>query len=80
MAAILTDLEIAQAAKPRNITEVAKELGLTDNDLEQYGRIIGKVSLEALTARAGKPDGKLILVRVRDAKLAAGARFVVAAS
>ncbi len=62
MAAILTDLEIAQAAKPRPITEVAKTFGLSEDDLEQYGKYIGKVSLDALQQRAGKPDGKLILV------------------
>jgi len=62
MAAILTDIEIAQAAKPRPITEIAKTIGVAEGDLEQYGKNIGKVSLDVLSQRANKPDGKLILV------------------
>jgi formate--tetrahydrofolate ligase len=58
----LTDVEIAQAAQPRLITEIARELGLSDEDLELYGRHKAKVSLGVLEETADRPDGKLILV------------------
>ena len=58
----LTDVEMAQAAQPRLITEIARELGLSDEDLELYGRHKAKVSLGVLEETADRPDGKLILV------------------
>ncbi len=55
-----TDLDIAQAATPRPILDVAADLGLTAADLRPYGHDKAKVRL---TAGADKPmDGKLILV------------------
>ncbi|HOP79848.1 MAG TPA: formate--tetrahydrofolate ligase [Armatimonadota bacterium] len=60
--AYLTDVEIAQAAQPRMITDVARDLGLSDEDLELYGRYKAKVSLTVLEEMADRPDGKLILV------------------
>jgi len=57
-----TDVEIAQAAQPRLITEVARDLGLSDEDLELYGRYKAKISLGVLEETADRPDGKLILV------------------
>jgi formate--tetrahydrofolate ligase len=62
MAAFRSDLEIAQSVTPRPVTEIAQQLGLGQDDLEQYGKYIGKVSLDVLTERADRPDGKLILV------------------
>lgn len=62
MGAYLTDVEIAQSAQPRLITEIARELGLSDEDLELYGRYKAKISLDVLEQTADKPDGKLILV------------------
>ena len=59
--AYLTDVEIAQAARPRPITEVARELGLSDEDLELYGRYKAKISLGVFGEMADRPDGKLIL-------------------
>ncbi len=53
------DIEIAQAAKLRPITEIAGGLGLGANDYEQYGQYKAKVSLE-LSQRA--PKAKLVLV------------------
>lgn len=58
----LTDVEIAQAAQPRVITDVARDLGISDEDLELYGRYKAKVSLGVLDELADKPEGKLILV------------------
>ncbi len=54
-----SDIEIAQAAKLRPITDVAGDIGLTADDLDLYGKYKAKVSLE-LTTR--KPKGKLVIV------------------
>ena len=59
---MLSDVEIAQQAKPRDIREVASELGLAEDDLVLYGSDKAKVSLTALERRADAPDGKLVLV------------------
>jgi formate--tetrahydrofolate ligase len=55
-----TDIAIAQAAQLRPITDIAREAGLADDELELYGRTKAKVHLDAVTKR--KPKGKLILV------------------
>ncbi len=59
---MLTDVEIAQQAKPKHIRDVAAEVGLTEDDLIFYGKDKAKVALDVLEKRASKPDGKLILV------------------
>jgi formate--tetrahydrofolate ligase len=57
-----TDLEIAQAAQMRPIVDVAKDIGLSREDLVLRGDHIAKVRLEAVErARKGK-QGKLVLV------------------
>ena len=56
-----TDIQIAQAAEPRPIAEIAGKLGLTEADIEPYGRTKAKVPLDVLSARRGRP-GKLVLV------------------
>lgn len=56
----MTDIEIARKAKLKNINEVAKDLGLTLNDYECYGRYKAKV--DANNFRATPQKGKLILV------------------
>src|ERR1043165_9992788 len=58
-----SDIDIAQAAKPRRIADVAKEkLGIAIENLEPYGHYKAKVSMEFIKSLAGKKDGKLILV------------------
>ncbi|MBM4438175.1 MAG: formate--tetrahydrofolate ligase, partial [Actinobacteria bacterium] len=57
-----TDIEIAQAASLRPLTEVAAALGLAPNELEPYGSSKAKIKASAIAARAQRPDGKLILV------------------
>ena len=59
---MLSDIEIAQAAHPRPIQEVAQDCGLLENELELYGRYKAKVCLQALDRLACEPDGKLVLV------------------
>lgn len=59
---MLTDLEIAQNAMMTPITEVAKQIGLSDNDLELYGSYKAKISFDAINRFKSNPRGKIILV------------------
>jgi len=58
----LSDIEIAQNAKMKPAIELAKDLGISEENLELYGKYKAKVSLEVFKGLADKPDGKLILV------------------
>ena len=57
----MTDIQIAQAAKKENIVEIAKKIGLTEDDIEQYGKYKAKINLDVLQ-KINRPNGKLILV------------------
>ena len=57
-----TDVEIAQAAQMKPISQVAEELGLGEDDLELYGKYKAKVSLAVWDRLKDRPNGKLILV------------------
>ncbi len=58
-----TDIEIAQRAKMRRISLLAKEkLGIDDEHLEPYGHYKAKIDLDYIDSLADRPDGKLILV------------------
>lgn len=57
-----TDIQIAQEAKIVNILEIAKKVGLTEDDIEQYGKYKAKVNLDVLKRLEDKKDGKLVLV------------------
>jgi formate--tetrahydrofolate ligase len=58
-----SDIEIAQAAKPRPIMELAKDkLGIAAENLEPYGHYKAKVSMNYIKSLQDKPNGKLILV------------------
>ena len=57
---MLSDIEIAQAAKMQPITEIAAKLGLQGEDIIPYGHY--KAKLNHLLAKADKPEGKLVLV------------------
>lgn len=60
---MLTDIEIAQAAKMRKILELAQErLGVPSDALDPYGHYKAKMSLEYIEQLKDRPDGKLILV------------------
>ncbi|WAA13270.1 formate--tetrahydrofolate ligase [Fervidibacillus halotolerans] len=59
---IRSDLEIAQSATLLPITQVADKIGLTENDMELYGKYKGKIRFEALHALENRRDGRLILV------------------
>ncbi len=60
--AFLSDIEIAQQAKMKPITEVASQLGVGEEDLEHYGKYKAKVSYELWDKIKDRDDGKLILV------------------
>ena len=62
MAKVKSDIEIAQACKPKKITEIAKVAGIPAKYLEQYGNYKAKVDYNLLKDKASKKDGKLILV------------------
>ena len=57
-----TDVEIAQEAQMKKISEIAAKLGITEDELELYGKYKAKVSLEAWERVKDNADGKLILV------------------
>ena len=57
-----SDIEIAQEAVMKPITEVAKALEIPADDLELYGKYKAKISDELMSRVKDNPDGKLILV------------------
>ena len=57
---MLSDIEIAQAAKMKPITEIAAQLGLQGEDVIPYGHYKAKINHKL--AKSDKPDGKLILM------------------
>ncbi len=59
---MLTDIEIAQSTTMKPITQVAKELGILEEELELYGRYTAKLNDAAFQRLSQKPDGKLVLV------------------
>ena len=59
---MLSDLEIAQSAKIKPITKIAKAIGLRQEELELYGKYKAKVSLSVLDRVKNRPQGKYILV------------------
>lgn len=56
-----TDLEIARAVDLRPITDVARDMGVPPNSIEQRGHGLAKISLEAID-EMGAPRAKYILV------------------
>ena len=56
------DIEIAQNAKLRPITEIAGSLGLSEDDIELYGKYKAKINPGVFKRLKDKPDGKLIIV------------------
>ena len=59
---MLTDIEIAQGAKMKKITDIAAGIGLDTDDIEQYGHYKAKLSESVYRKYENAPDGKLILV------------------
>ena len=56
------DIEIAQSAKMKPIINIAKKIGLGEDDIELYGKYKCKISLDAIKKLENNKDGKLVLV------------------
>ena len=59
---MLSDIEIVQQAKMQKITDVAAKLGISEDDIELYGKYKAKLSYDLIRRVKDKKDGKLILV------------------
>ena len=59
---MLSDIQIAQKATMKRVTEVASSLGIADNHLIPYGHYKAKISLDYVDSLKDKPNGKLVLV------------------
>ena len=57
-----TDIQIAQEAVMKPITEIARTIGIEEGELELYGTYKAKLSEAYMERMKGQPDGKLILV------------------
>jgi formate--tetrahydrofolate ligase len=57
-----TDQEIAASVKPQDIREVAAKIGLSEDELDLYGRTKAKVRPEAAAKAAGRPQGRYVVV------------------
>ncbi|MCF6097403.1 formate--tetrahydrofolate ligase [Thermovorax subterraneus] len=60
--AFKSDIEIAQEAKLEHIRDIAAKLGLSEDDIEYYGKYKAKVDYNLLKRLGDRPDAKLILV------------------
>ncbi|WP_308807569.1 formate--tetrahydrofolate ligase [Bacillus sp. MCCB 382] len=59
---VKTDIEIAQGSTIKPILDIAKKVGLGEDDIELYGKYKGKISFEAIHKLKDHSEGKLILV------------------
>ena len=59
---MLSDIQIAQKATMKRVTEVASSLGIADDHLIPYGHYKAKISLDYVDSLKDKPNGKLVLV------------------
>ncbi|MEW9095040.1 MAG: formate--tetrahydrofolate ligase [Clostridiaceae bacterium] len=57
-----SDIEIAQSAKMKPITEIAEKYGILDEELEMYGKYKAKISHEVFKRLENEKNGKLVLV------------------
>ena len=59
----MEDIDIARNTKLKDITEIAKKVGINDEEVEQYGKYKAKIDSKKISDRLkNKKDGKLILV------------------
>ena len=57
-----TDIEIAQNADMKKITEIAEKIGLTEDDIELYGKYKCKINLDVFDKNKSDKKGKLVLM------------------
>ncbi len=62
MAKVLSDIEIAQQTALEPIVKIAEQAGLSEDDLELYGKYKAKISFDAIKRLSKQKDGKLVLV------------------
>lgn len=74
------DIEIAQEKQKemKNIREIAKKIGLEEDDLEQFGKYVAKLSYDTMLRilNSNKPNGKLIFVTAMTASRAGEGKTV----
>ncbi len=58
----MSDIEIARNAKLKDIREIAKDMGLNEEEIESYGKYKAKITEKAFEKLENKQNGKLILV------------------
>lgn len=58
----MTDIEIAKTTELKKITEIAGKLGITEDEIETYGKYKAKISGKLYKKIKNKEDGKLVLV------------------
>ena len=59
---MLSDIEIAQQAEMKPISEIAKAIGIDNSEIEPYGHYKAKLSDDLIERVKDNKDGKLILV------------------
>lgn len=59
---MLSDIKIAQSAKPLPITKIAEQIGIDEQFIEPYGKYKCKLDFSLMKSLEKKPNGKLILV------------------
>lgn len=57
---VKSDIEIAQAARLKPVTDIAREIGIQDDELELYGKYKAKIELSILERLKNRPNGKYI--------------------
>ena len=67
-----SDIEIAQEATLKPIVDVAKDIGLSEDDIDLYGKYKAKIHLDVLDRYADKPNDKLMW----ETRLSPGGRAV----
>lgn len=58
----MTDIEITKSVKLKKITKIAKEIGIDEDEIEQYGSYKAKISEKVFEKIKDNKNGKLILV------------------
>ena len=58
----MTDIEIARSTKLEKIVDIAKKIGIAEDDIEQYGKYKSKITDAVYEQRKEQKDGKLVLV------------------
>ena len=58
----MTDIEIARSTKLEKIVDIAKKIGIAEDDIEQYGKYKAKITDAVYKQRKEQKDGKLVLV------------------